>query len=104
MNSGEIVITREAIREALMELFEAETGEAVATLNDDQNVAEQLGLDSVDMVSLIMQLERRFKIRLSHEELSSAVTLGLLLDLVQDKANNPQAPAVSGEDTQKMAA
>ncbi len=104
MKSGENVITREAIRETLMELFEAETGEPVGTLTDDQNIAEQLGLDSVDMVSLIMQLERHFKIRLSHEELAGAVQLGQLLDIVEQKVNFPADAASPGGDSQKIAA
>lgn len=96
---GEIVITRDEIRATLMKLFEAETGEPVASLTDDQNLGEQLGLDSVDMVSLIMQLERHFKIRLSHEELLHATEVGRLIDLVQQKLEE----GASGQ-TQKLAA
>ena len=80
-------MSRDEIREVLMELFEDETGEEVSSLKDDQSLAEQLGLDSVDMVSLIMQLERRFKIRLAHEELAQAQQLGQLVGLVQSKLN-----------------
>ena len=79
------MIERDEIRQILMQLFEEETGETIESLQDDQNLAEQLGLDSVDMVSLIMQLERRFKIRLAHEELVEARQLGQLLDLVRSK-------------------
>jgi acyl carrier protein len=78
---------RTEIREILLELFEAETGEAVESLNDNEGLAEQLGLDSVDMVSLVMQLERRFKIRMTHEELVAASTVGQLLDLVHRKVS-----------------
>ncbi len=80
-------MSRDEIREVLMELFEDETGEEVSSLKDDQSLAEQLGLDSVDMVSLIMQLERRFKIRLAHAELAQAQQLGQLVGLVQSKLN-----------------
>ena len=99
------MITREEIRETLLKLFEAETGEPLDSLTDEQNMAEQLGLDSVDMVSLIMQLERHFKIRLSHEELASAVQVGQLLEIVEQKVNAPKEAALSGESgTQKIAA
>lgn len=76
---------REEIRQILLQLFEAETGEEITALEDEQHLAEQLGLDSVDMVSLIMQLEHRFKIRLAHDELANAQHVGQLLDLVQSK-------------------
>ncbi len=79
------MIERTEIREILFELFEAETGEKIESLHDDQSLAQQLGLDSVDLVSLIMQLERRFKIRMTHEELVAAQEVGQLLDLVQRK-------------------
>jgi acyl carrier protein len=81
-------MSRDEIREVLLVLFEEETGEEVSSLKDDQSLSEQLGLDSVDMVSLIMQLERRFKIRLAHEELAQAQQLGQLLDLVQSKVGS----------------
>ncbi len=79
------MMSRDEIRQILLELFAAETGEPIAAIHDDQSLSEQLGLDSVDMVSLIMQLERRFKIRLAHEELAAAQQVGKLLDLVQRK-------------------
>ena len=102
---GDVVVTRNEIRETLLELFEAETGEPIESLSDDQHLAEQLGLDSVDMVSLIMQLERHFKIRLTHEELAVATQVGTLLDIVQAKVNEPSntAPATNAE-TKKIAA
>ena len=98
------MVTRDQIRETLLELFEAETGEPLESLSDDQHLAEQLGLDSVDMVSLIMQLERHFKIRLSHEELADAVHVGELLDIVQKKTNEPKDASDGKEGTQKIAA
>ena len=103
MTSENNVIEREEIRRTLIELFEAETGEPIESLTDDQNMAEQLGLDSVDMVSLIMQLERHFKIRLSHEELAGAAEVGRLLDIVQQKLNEPKDAGTSAE-AQKIAA
>ena len=87
------MIERPEIREILLELFEAETGEKIESLHDDQSLSQQLGLDSVDMVSLIMQLERRFKIRMTHEELFAAQEVGQLLDLVHRKVS--ELPQVS---------
>ncbi len=98
------MVTRDQIRETLLELFEAETGEPLESLSDEQHLAEQLGLDSVDMVSLIMQLERHFKIRLSHEELAEAVHVGELLDIVQKKTNEPKDASGGKDDFQKAAA
>ena len=51
-----------------------------------------------------MQLERHFKIRLSHEELADAVHVGELLDIVQKKTNEPKDASGGKDDIQKVAA
>ena len=89
------MMPRDEIRQILLELFKAEIGEEISSLRDDLSLSEQLGLDSVDMVSLIMQLEHRFKFRLAHEELANAQQLGQLLDLVQRKLSDDQLSAAA---------
>jgi acyl carrier protein len=82
---------RETIRKTLIELVEADTGEKAPTLDDGVKLKEDLGLDSVDLVSIVSQVERQFRIRLSHEELEKIVTVGDVLDLLQVKL--AEAPA-----------
>lgn len=77
---------RETVRRTLIELLEAETGEKVPALNEDQNLRDELGLDSVDVVSLVMQIENRFRVRLTQQELEKVVRVGDLFDLIQAKA------------------
>ena len=60
---------RQEIRQTLIELLEADTGEKYSDLEDSTDLRAGLGLDSVDVVSVVSQIERRFRIRLSHEEL-----------------------------------
>ena len=76
---------RELIRQTLIELLEADTGEPHPDLTDETNLREGLGLDSVDVVSIVSQVERRFRIRLSHEELQTLATVGDVLNLLQTK-------------------
>jgi acyl carrier protein len=84
---------RESIRLTLIELLEADKGEKYPELEDSQNLREQLGLDSLDVVSIVSQIERRFRIRLTHEELQGLVTVGDVLNLMQSKL--AAAPAKS---------
>lgn len=90
---------REAIRQILTGLLEAETGEAAPPLDDTVSLREGLNLDSVDVVGLVMQIERHFRIRLTREELEAATRIGDLLDLIQAKlatfspATPPSEPA-----------
>ena len=76
---------RASIRLTLIELLEADTGEKHENLVEDASLREGLGLDSVDVVSLVSQVERRFHIRMSQEELEKLSTVGSLLDLMEAK-------------------
>ena len=76
---------RVSIRATLIELLEADTGETFKDIKDSDNIREELGLDSVDVVSVVSQVERRFQIRLSHEELMKLAKVGDLLDLLEIK-------------------
>jgi acyl carrier protein len=81
------MVDRETIRQTLIELLEADTGEKYTDLKDDVRLREGLGLDSVDVVSIVSQIERRFRIRLSHEELQTLATVGDVLGLLQTKVD-----------------
>ena len=85
---------RETIRQTLVELLEADTGEKYADLQESVNLREELGLDSVDVVSIVSQVERRYRIRLTHQELEKLTTVGNVIDLLQAKlAAPPEAAA-----------
>jgi acyl carrier protein len=82
---------RAFIRSTLVELLEADTGESYQDLKDTDNLREGLGLDSVDVVSVVSQVERKFHIRLTHQELEKLVTVGDVIDLLETKLNAPPA-------------
>ncbi len=82
------------LRQTLVELIEADTGEKCEELPDGMTLREGLGLDSLDVVSIVSQVERRFQVRLSHQELEKLVTVADFLDLLQLKlAEAPGAAA-----------
>jgi acyl carrier protein len=76
---------RDTIRQTLIELLEADTGEKHPDLDDKTNLREGLGLDSVDVVSIVSQIERRFRIRLTQQELEKLVSVADVLDLLETK-------------------
>ena len=84
---------RASIRRTLIELLEYDTGEKFDDLDDCANLREGLGLDSVDVVSIVSQVERRFHIRMSQQDLETLETAGDLLDLLEAKLNVPPAAA-----------
>ena len=76
---------RQFIRQTLIELLEADTGEKYPDLDEQVNMRDGLGLDSVDVVSIVSQIERRFRIRLTQQELEKLVTVGDILNLLESK-------------------
>ena len=82
---------RETIRHTLIEIMEADTGETYGNLEDGKNLRTDLGLDSVDVVSIVSQVERRFRIRLSQTDLEKLVTAGDVLDLLQKKLSETES-------------
>jgi acyl carrier protein len=79
------MMERETLRQTLIELLEADTGEKYPDLEEGTSLREGLGLDSVDVVSIISQIERRFRIRLTQQELERLATVGDVLTLLQAK-------------------
>ncbi len=79
------MMDRESIRQTLLAYLEDDMGEKIASLDDGVAIRDGLGLDSVDVVGLVMQAERQFRVRLATEELTGIVTVGDMLDLLQAK-------------------
>jgi acyl carrier protein len=80
-------LDREAIRQKLMELVESETDRVPESFADSVRLRDQLGLDSLDLVGVIMQIEDCFHIRLTHQDLEALTTLGDLIDAIREKSN-----------------
>jgi acyl carrier protein len=76
---------RETLRSKLLALLEEEMGESFELPQDDQDLRQTLGLDSVDLVGLVMRIEREFHVRLAPEELALVKRVGDLLDLMEAK-------------------
>jgi acyl carrier protein len=76
---------REVLRRELQEIFEDDTGKQFESLDDSVELQDGIELDSLDIVSLVMRIEGRYRIRLTHEELSKVATTGQLLDLILSK-------------------
>jgi acyl carrier protein len=77
--------TREQLRTTLLNLLEEEMGESYPLLTDDQDLRASLNLDSVDVVGLVMRIEREFRVRLATEDLAAVKRVGDLLDVMEAK-------------------
>jgi acyl carrier protein len=88
---------RETLRATLVNLLEEEMGEKYPLPQDDQDLRESMGLDSVDVVGLVMRIEREFRVRLSPEELANVKVVGDLLDLMEVKLANQTVGQSNGD-------
>jgi acyl carrier protein len=86
---------RNVIRQTLIELMEADIGEKFTDLKDSMRLREELGLDSVDVVSIVSQVERHFRIRMSQQELEKLTCVGDFLDLLVAKVSTPPTSAAA---------
>ena len=84
---------RDEIRKILVELLEDDTAQKYDHLSDDDNLRESLGLDSVDLVTLVIHAQGRFNIDVRSEELEHVTTVSHLLDLLQAKVVAAARPA-----------
>ncbi|MFL5339470.1 MAG: acyl carrier protein [Gemmataceae bacterium] len=84
-------MNRATLRKTLIDLLESETGTRNENLTDDTILTEGLGLDSIDLVSLIVQVENRLRIKIETDELKKISRVGDLLDLLSQKVAASQA-------------
>lgn len=94
---------RQAIMSKLVEFLEADTELRIENLEESLSMREGLGLDSVDLVGIIMRIEGHYRIRLSHAELETVATVGNLLDLIQAKIAEAAASSASATPEMKAA-
>lgn len=76
----------ETIAELVRIVVDNELNSADRTISDETRFAEDLEADSLDMVSLAMELERRFAIDIPDQELEKLKTVGDAIALVQRTA------------------
>lgn len=74
---------RETIDRHLAPLVEADVDPA--SLGPEANLREDLGLSSLDAVSLLMTLEEEFDIEISDQEVLDLRVLGDLVRLIEEK-------------------
>ena len=76
---------RTALRQTRGERVEDGVVEKVGHLAYDQDLREGLKLDSVDLVTLVIEIQSKFAIQIPSEELNKLVRVGDVLDLIQAK-------------------
>jgi acyl carrier protein len=76
---------RSELRQFLRKQLEDDTAREFAQLEDSVNLREDLGIDSVDLVTLIVHTQGALKIEVPSAELEKVATMGDLLDVLQSR-------------------
>ncbi len=79
---------REEILNKLLDILQNDTDVQLDSVNESVSLREGLGLDSVDLVGIIMRIEEFYRIRLNHQELEQTNTVGMLIDLIEAKRSS----------------
>ena len=72
----------EALTEVLVERLKVDR----AAVKAEADLFDDLGLDSIDMMTAVMAIEEKFGIEVADSELENVTTVGQAVDLLSEKA------------------
>ncbi|EMG47830.1 nuo-12 Acyl carrier protein [Candida maltosa Xu316] len=77
-------LTRELARERILELLEGydKVDSSKGEITDASSFTSDLGLDSLDVVEVVMELEHEFNIQIPDNEADSLKTVGQTIDYI----------------------
>lgn len=78
MNKAEIIAKVNGFLTGEFEIDEA-------LLKDDASLKKDLGIDSLDIVDIIVLIDKEFGVKVKSEELGRLTTLGSLYDFIEEK-------------------
>jgi acyl carrier protein len=78
--------TENEILAGLTEIVAEETGWDGGQLTPELSFADDLQVDSLSLMTVVVEAEERFQVRLDNEDLSSVVTVGDAVEFIR-KAN-----------------
>jgi acyl carrier protein len=82
-------LTRESVLNAVREFFHEERGIDPAAVREETAFIDDLGIDSLDVMEMLTELEDRWEIRISNTDLRGITTISDAIDLVLEKASSP---------------
>lgn len=75
-------LTRELARERIIELLEGYEKVPEKEITESSHFLTDLGLDSLDVVEVVMELEHEFNIQIPDQEADSLKTVGQAVDYI----------------------
>jgi acyl carrier protein len=69
----------------IKQIIHEKSGIDIAKLTDEADFKDDLGIDSLDLIELRMEIEKRFSVNMPEEEAENLKTVGSLIEFVKDK-------------------
>ena len=77
-------MTKSEIRTAIIDILsDIAPDEDYAQLKDDVSFREQLSMDSMDMLDIVLELRKRFKIQIPEEDYPHLISMESTLDYLE---------------------
>lgn len=77
-----MAFTREEIFSGLTELVNDETGIAPDTVTEGKSFTDDLDIDSISMMTIVVNAEEKFSVKIPDEEVKSLRTVGDAVDYI----------------------
>ncbi len=73
------------VKERLKKIIAKELEVEPESIVDEEHIVNDLGMDSVDMICILFEIEDEFKIEISDEEVGEISTIETMYDLISMK-------------------
>jgi len=86
-------MNRDEIRRVLAEAFEVAKEEEIDPdkVQDDVKLRDGLGVDSLDVMEVVFEVEERLKIEIKEEDMKGIQTVGDVLNMVEAKLKQKES-------------
>ena len=75
------------ILEEIREIIVAQMGCDPASINENTNIVDDIGCDSLDVVEMLMAVEAKYGFELDNDEAIGLKTVGEVVKLIESKLN-----------------
>jgi acyl carrier protein len=72
-------------KQILAEHVSAKQTKALDNLHEQTNLIDELGIESLDIVNIVIDMEDRFNIEVDNDSIKKMSTVGNCIDLIQEK-------------------
>jgi acyl carrier protein len=76
---------REQLKRELSEILEESVGEEFPELNESTSLVDEMKLDSVDLLSMTIEIQSRYGIVINAKEVANIATVADVLDMIAGK-------------------